>query len=181
MLGLDESKFTHAIDEIDYNKYVDIEYIDLRMFLATKSVGRRRLRSGCNSGLLSIMISMMTHKNPKNVVGRLENVKNDSRFPIILDDIVGTIFPIKPTKIKCNMCLRDNATYEHVLKSTFNCVYKTVVCTACLDICINQSNEWLYELAKPKILELYFLFKQTDIYNHLIHDVSSIIFKLLLY
>jgi hypothetical protein len=180
MLYLDESKFVHAIDEIDYNKYVDIEYIDLRMFLTTKYVGRRRLRSGCNSGLLSIMISMMTHKNPKNVVGRLENVKNDSRFPIILDDIVGTILPINPTMINCKMCLRDKAMYQHILNSTFYNVSKIVLCDQCLDICIKQSYEWLYKLAKPKILELYFLFKQTDIYNHLIHDVTCIIFKLLL-
>jgi hypothetical protein len=165
------------LSSLDYNKYVDIDYVDLRMFLATKSVGSRKLRSGCNTGLISIMISMMTYKNPKGVVGRLENVKKDPRFHIILDDIIGTILPIKPTKFKCRMCLRDNATYEHVLNSNFY-AYNTVLCNQCLDVCINHAYEWLYEIAKPKLLELYFLFKQTDICNHLIHDVSCIIFKL---
>jgi hypothetical protein len=161
-IALDESKFVHAIDEIDYSKYVNISNIDLRLFLVTRSVGSKKLSS--NSSLFSVMISIITAK-----IG----------IRMILDDNVGTIFPLhKNIKMECKICKKNKASYENVKKSSFFSTSKTVLCHECLDVCIKQSNEWLYQMAKPKLLELYFLFKQTDICNHLIHDVTCIIFKL---
>jgi hypothetical protein len=162
---------------LDFNKYVTINHDDLYKYLIIKKVAHKKLSAKTNIHLLNIIIAMVTYRDPKGVIGRLLHLYGKSNFVHILDNKIGTLVHITHD-IKCKVCKKNKAFYEHVTQDNFYLKNKPCICNECLKMCIKNSNDFLFDLSLPSIFKLYCQFKQTSIYQNLVNDVSYKIFWL---
>lgn len=188
-MSIDYKRFLN-IDQYELNqykinpylatKYVKGKYNVLYEYLHTKRVKNKKLSSQCNKILLDIIFSMIIHKEPYKLIGLYENIRFQSNFIHYIDNVKGTILSIQTNK-KCKACRKNIATYTHVNKS--NCCYinQDIICGDCLQDCVHSANYFIAELAYDNMIKYYMIFKQTNIYQNLVKDISYIIFYLSLH
>lgn len=92
--------------------------------------------------------------------------------------MTGTLFPIE-YNIKCKICKKNKAVYEHITPSNYYYLCKPTICNQCLSICIKYANEFLFDLSLPSLFKLYCEYRQT-IAKYLVNDINYKIFWLTL-
>ncbi len=147
----------------------------LTMILKTKKIRRKSLKSKSNVKMCNIICAFVQNMDPIRTLElantQLEDHYNFSTYHVDIS---------KTWSQKCCWCKLNLRNYCLKIETAYN-DDQFDVCTCCLDLIVNFSQNMIVEIGSNIIIYLLFLLRQTPIYNLLIKDIFFLIFKQLIY